>query len=64
MFARNGRLPLDLMFDISTNNGIKDKSHSDYIQNEQNAMKEVYSKIRQNNKVLQRNSKSNYDKKY
>ena len=63
LFDRNGRLPVDLMFDISTNNDIKNKSHSDYIQNWQNAMKEVYSKIRQNNKILQRNSKSNYDKK-
>ena len=51
------------MFDINTNNDIKNKSHSDYIQNWQNAMKEVYSKIRQNNKILQENSKSNYDKK-
>ena len=51
------------MFDINTNNDIKNKSHSDYIQNWQNAMKEVYSKIHQNNKILQRNSKSNYNQK-
>ena len=63
LFGRNGRLPVDFMFDINTNNGIKNKSHSDYTQNWQNTMKEVYSKIHQNNKILQRNSKSNYDKK-
>ena len=51
------------MFDINANIDNKNKSHSDYIQNWQNAMKEVYSKIHQNNKILQRNSKSNYDKK-
>ena len=64
MFGRNGRLPVDSMFDINTNNDIKNKSHSDYIQNWQNSMKEVYSKIHQNNIILQRNSKSNYYKKY
>ena len=42
---------------------LKNKSDSDYVQNWQNAMKEDYSKIRQNNKILQENSKSNYDKK-
>ena len=62
LFGRSGCLPIDLMFDINTSNDIKNKSHSDYIQNWQNAWKEVYSKIHQNNKVLQRNSKSNYDK--
>ena len=56
LFGRNESLPVDLMFDINTNNDIKNKSQSDYIQNWQNAMKEVYSKIRQNNKILQRNS--------
>ena len=64
LFGRNGRLPVDSMFDINTNNDIKNKSHSDYIQNWQNSMKEVYSKIHQNNIILQRNSKSNYYKKY
>ena len=49
LFGRNGRLPVDLMFDINTNNDIK---NNDYIQNRQNAMKEVYRKIRQNNKIL------------
>ena len=57
--GRNGRLPVDLMFDINTNNDIKNKSCSDYIQNLQNAMKEVYSKIRQNSEILQKSSKSN-----
>ena len=41
------------MFDINTNNGIKNKSHSDYVQNWQNAIKEVYSKIHRNNQILQ-----------
>ena len=50
LFGRNRRLPVDLMFDVNTNNDIN-KSHSNYIQNWQN------------NKILQRNSKSNYDKK-
>ena len=63
LLGRNGRLPVDLMFDVNTNKDIKNKYHSDYIQNWQNAMKEVYSKLHQNNKILQRNSKSNYDKK-
>ena len=63
LLGGNGHLPVDLMFDIKTNNDIKNKSHSDYIKNWQNAMKEVYSKIRQNNKILQETSKSNYDKK-
>ena len=40
--GRNGRLPVDLMFDGNTNKEIKNKSHSDYIQNCQNAMKEVH----------------------
>ena len=57
MFGRNGRLQVDLMFDINTNNGIKNKSHLDYVQNLQNAVIEVYSKIHQNNEVLQTNSK-------
>ena len=57
--GRNGCLPVDLMFDINTNNAIKNKSCSDYIQNWQNAMKEVYSKILQNNEIFQKNSKSN-----
>ena len=63
LFGRNGRLPVDLMFDINTNKNIKNKSHSGYITNWQNAMKEVYSKVHQNNNILQRRSKSNYDKK-
>ena len=63
LFGRNGRLPVDLMFDINTNKNIKNKSHSGYIPNWQNAMKEVYSKVHQNNNILQRHSKSNYDKK-
>ena len=63
MFGRNGRLPVDLMFDINTNKNIKNKSHSGYIPNWQNAMNEVYSKVHQNNNILQRHSKSNYDKK-
>ena len=58
-YGRNGRLQVDLMFDINTNNDIKNKSCSDYIQNLQNAMKEVYSKIRQNSEILQKSSKSN-----
>ena len=33
LFSSNGRLPVDLMFDINTNNDIKSKSDSDYIQN-------------------------------
>ena len=40
------------MFDINSNNNIKNESHSDHIQNWQNTMKEVYSKICQNNKIL------------
>ena len=63
MFGRDGRLPVDFMFHINTNNDIKNKSHSDYIQNCQNAMNEVCSNTHQNNKILQRNSNSNYDKK-
>ena len=49
LFGRNGCLPLDLMFDINTNNDIKNKPHSDHAQNQKNVVKEVYSKICQNN---------------
>ena len=51
------------MFDINTNSDIKNKSHSDYIQNWQHAMTEVYSKVHQNIKMFQRNSKSNCNNK-
>ena len=63
MFGRNGRLPVDLIFNITTNNNIKNKPHSDFVRNLQNAVKEVYSKIHQNNEVLQTNKEPNYDKK-
>ena len=58
LFGRNGCLPVDLMLDININNNIKNKFHSGYVQNWQNTMKEVYSKIHLNNKILQRSSKS------
>ena len=31
LFGRNGWSPVGLMFDINTNNDIKNKSHSNYI---------------------------------
>ena len=60
LFGRNGCLPLDLMFDINTNNDIKNKPHSGYAQNQKNVVKEVYSKICHNN-FYKKNSRSNYD---
>ena len=54
LFGRNGHLPVDLMFDINTNNDIKNKSHSDYIQNWQNAIKKSIPKYAKTTKFYKK----------
>ena len=58
LFGRNGCLTVDLVFDINTISDIKSNSHPDYVQNWQNVMKELYSKIHQKKETLQTYSKS------